>query len=89
VTINVYAVTECLAKPHCLLADTAIPAADLYPLATGAASAGSLTFIVGDGQTNGDGWVTTSGGDTLYLYGVVVQASSASRKSPFVIAFAW
>jgi hypothetical protein len=89
VTINVYAVTECLAKPHCLAPTTAIPAADLYPLGTAAASTGTYTFMVGDGESYGDGWVTTSTGTTVYLYAVVVQASSSSGKSPLVIAWAW
>jgi hypothetical protein len=53
-----------------------------------AASKGSLTFIVGDGESQGDGWVV-SGGKTLYVDSVVVQASSASGKSPLVIAWSW
>ena len=88
VTITVYAVTKCLAKPHCLTATTAIAPADLYSLGSAAASTGSLSFVVGDGQTYGDGWVK-SGSSTLYLYAIVVQASSASGKSSTVMVWAW
>lgn len=88
VTINIYAVTKCLAKPRCVAATTPITAADLYSLGTASASTGSLSFVVGDGESYGDGWVM-SGGTTLYLYAVVVQASSASGKSPFVVAWSW
>ncbi|MGD0862858.1 MAG: hypothetical protein ABSA21_08850 [Candidatus Limnocylindrales bacterium] len=88
-TIDVYAVTKCPAKPHCLLAATPIPASDLVLLSSAAALKGSLTFVVGDGESQGDGWLTGSGGTTLYVDAVVVRASSASGKSPFVIAWTW
>lgn len=89
VTVNVYAVTACLAKPHCLLPTTAIPAADLVQLGTASASTGSLSFVVGDGESDGDGWLVGSGGATLFVDAVVVQATSASGKSSYVIAWAW
>jgi hypothetical protein len=88
VTLTAYAVTKCLAKPRCVAATTPITAADLYSLGTASASTGSLSFVVGDGESNGDGWVM-SGSTTLYLYAVVVQASSSSGKSPFVVAWSW
>jgi hypothetical protein len=88
VTIDVYAITKCLSKPRCTLPTTTIPASDLFLVSSAAASKGSLTFIVGDGESQGDGWVV-SGGKTLYVDSVVVQASSASGKSPLVIAWSW
>ena len=88
VTIHVYAVTKCLAKPHCVLPTTTITPADLYSLGTAAASKGSYSFVVGDGESYGDGWVK-SGSATLYLYAVVVQATSASGNSSYVIAWSW
>jgi hypothetical protein len=88
VTITVYAVTKCLAKPHCLLTTTVVPAANMYSLGSAAASKGELSFVVGDGESNGDGWVK-SGATTLYLYAVVVQASSVNGKSSTVIAWTW
>jgi len=89
VTINVYAVTECLSKPHCVLPTTTIPAADLVLVGTANASTGAVTFIVGDGESNGDGWLNGSGGTTLFVDAVVVQAKSAAGTSSFVIAWAW
>jgi hypothetical protein len=89
VTVKAYAVTKCLAKPHCLKATTVIPAADLVLVGSAAASKGSLTFVVGGGESNGDGWMKGSGGTTLFVYAVVVQASSASGKSSLVTAWAW
>jgi hypothetical protein len=86
VTIKIYAVTKCLSKPHCTLAATKIPAADLVLVSSSAASKGSVTFIVGDGESQGDGWVVT-GGKQLPIWSVVVQASSASGTSPIVIAW--
>ena len=86
VTIKVYAVTKCLTTPHCLKSTTVIPSADLFQLASASASKGSLTFIVVDGESNGDGWVK-SGSKTLYLWSVVVKASSAAGDSPTVIAW--
>lgn len=86
VTIKVYAVTKCIAKPHCLKSTTPIPSSDLYLLSSAAASKGTLTFIVGDGESNGDGWVK-SGGKTLFLWAVVVKASSAAGDSSTVIAW--
>ena len=88
VTITVFAVTKCLAKPHCLATTTLIPNADMYSLGSAAASKGSFSFVVGDGESYGDGWVK-SGSSTLYLYAVVVQASSSTGKSSTVIAWTW
>jgi hypothetical protein len=88
VTITVFAVTRCLDKPHCLLATTVLPAANMYSLGSAAASKGSFSFVVGDGESYGDGWVK-NGSSTLYLYAVVVEASSASGKSATVIAWTW
>jgi hypothetical protein len=88
VIVHIYAVTKCLDKPHCVLPTTAIPAANLYSLGTAAASKGSYSFVVGDGESYGDGWVK-SGATTLYLYAVVVQATSATGTSSFVIAWSW
>jgi hypothetical protein len=42
----------------------------------------------GDGESHGDGWVK-SGSSMLYLYAVVVQASSSTGKSSTVIAWTW
>jgi hypothetical protein len=82
VTIKVFAVTKCLAKPHCIpKAGIFIPAADLVQVGSAAASKGSLTFVVGGGQSDGDGWMKSSGGKTLFVDAVVVQASSGSGKS--------
>jgi hypothetical protein len=86
VTIKVYAVTKCLTTPHCIKSTTTIPSADLFQLASASASTGSLTFIVGDGESYGDGWVK-SGSNTLYLYAVIVRAASAAGTSPNVIAW--
>jgi hypothetical protein len=38
VTIDVYAVTQCLSKPHCTLPTTTIPSSDLFLLSSAAAS---------------------------------------------------
>jgi hypothetical protein len=89
VTIHLYAVTKCLAKPHCLTPTTPIPAADLASLGSAAASAGSLSVVVGDGESYGDGWIVGPNKTTLYLYAVVARAESAAGNSPFVIAWAW
>lgn len=88
VTITVYAVTKCLAKPRCVAATTPLTAADLYSLGTAPASTGSLSFVVGDGESDGDGWVM-SGSKTLYLDAVVVQASNSSGSSSYVVAWSW
>ncbi len=88
VTIDVYAVTKCLLKPHCMTATTPVPTGNLAHLGSAAASAGSLDFVVGDGETYGDGWLG-SGKNTLYVYAVVVQASSSAGKSSFVLAWSW
>jgi hypothetical protein len=89
VTIKVFAVTKCLAKPHCLKAGIFISAADLVEVGSAAASKGSLTFVVGGGQSDGDGWMKSSGGKTLFVDAVVVQASSASGNSVFMTAWTW
>jgi hypothetical protein len=89
VTINVYAVTACLSKPHCVLPTTAIPAANLVLLGSATASAGAVTFVVGDGESQGDGWMQGPGKTTLYVDAVVVQAKSAAGVSSFVIAWSW
>jgi hypothetical protein len=86
--MTVFAVTKCLAKPHCLATTTVIPAANMYSLGSAAASKGSFSFVVGDGQSYCDGWVK-SGSSTVYLYAVVVQASNANGKSSTVIAWTW
>jgi hypothetical protein len=88
VTIAVYAVTICPAKPHCLTSTTPIPTGNLTSMGSAAASAGTLSFVVGDGETNGDGWFG-SGTNTKYVYAVVVQASSSAGKSPFVLVWSW
>ncbi len=88
VTIDVYAVTKCLLKPHCMTATTPVPTGNLAHLGSAQASAGSLDFVVGDGETYGDGWLG-SGKNTLYVYAVVVQASSSAGKSSFVLAWSW
>jgi hypothetical protein len=89
VTVKLYAVTKCLAKPHCLTAATAIPSADLALLGTAPASKGVISFVVGDGETYGDGWLPGSKGTTLYVYATVIQASTVSGVSSFVIAWTW
>jgi hypothetical protein len=88
VTIHVFAVTKCLDKPRCVAPTTTITSGDIYSLGTAAASKGSYSFTVGDGESYGDGWVG-SGSNTLYLYAVVVQATSASGSSSYVIAWSW
>jgi len=88
VTVDVYGVTKCLDKPDCVLATTAIPAAQLTLLASAAASKKAVTFVLGDGESLGAGWVTSSG-KTLYIYGVVVQARNAGGKSPTAVAWTW
>ena len=89
VTIHVYAVTKCLAKPHCVLPTTTITPADLYSLGTAAATEGlaaaSWSATASPTATAG----CKSGAATLYLYAVVVQATSASGNSSYVIAWAW
>ena len=69
VTINVYVVTECLSKPHCVAATTTIPAADLVLVGTVTASTGAAAFVVGDGESQGDGWLSGSGGAVVRLCG--------------------
>jgi hypothetical protein len=89
VTIKVYAVTKCFAKPHCLKAGIFIPAANLVQVGSAPASTGSVTFVVGGGQSDGDGWMKSSGGKTLFVYAVVVQASSSAGESLFMTAWTW
>jgi hypothetical protein len=88
VTISVYGVTKCLDHPDCVLATTTIPPTDMTLLASSGASKASTTFILGDGESYGAGWVTSSG-KTLYMYGVVVRAASAGGMSNTVVAWAW
>jgi hypothetical protein len=90
VTVKVFAVTKCFAKPHCFKAGIFISAADLVQVGSAAASTGSVTFVVGGGQSDGDGWMKSSGGKTLFVYSVVVQAtSSASGESLLMCAWTW
>jgi hypothetical protein len=89
VTMNVYVVTESLSKSQCITPTTTIPAADLVLVGTVTASTGAITFVVGDGESQGDGWPNGSGGTTLYVDAVVVQAKSAAGTSTFVIAWSW
>jgi hypothetical protein len=89
VTVNVYAVTKCPAKPHCFTASTPIPTANLTLMGSAPAASGTASFVVGDGETNGDGWFFGPGKTTLFVYAVVVQASSATGKSAFVLVWTW
>jgi hypothetical protein len=88
VTITVYAVTICPGKPHCLTAKSPIPTGNLTSMGSAAASAGTLSFVVGDGESYGDGWFG-SGKNTKYVYAVVAQASSSAGKSDFVLVWSW
>jgi hypothetical protein len=89
VTIDIFAVTKCLDHPDCVLATTTIPATNLVLLTSVAASKKTTTFILGDGESNGAGWLPGSGSNTEYVYGVVVRARNASGKSGIVVAWAW
>ncbi len=89
VTIDIIGVTKCLDKPHCVLPTTTIPPSQMVLLASASASKKSTTVILGGGQSNGAGWLPGSGGKTLYIYGVVVQARSPAGKSGLVVAWAW
>lgn len=87
VTMNVYVVTECLSKPQCVAPTTTLPAADLVLVGTVTASTGAAAFVVGDGESQGDGWLNGSGGATLFVYAVVVQAKTPGGTSAFVVAW--
>jgi hypothetical protein len=89
VTIDVFGVTKCLDHPDCVLSTTTIPQSDSVLLVSAAASKKSATFMLGDGESNGAGWVAGSGGEATYIYGVVVQARSAAGKSGLVVAWTW
>ena len=89
VTIDVFGVTKCLDHPDCVLSTTKIPPVNLVLLVSSAASKKSATFMLGDGESNGAGWVVGSGGKTAYVYGVVVQARNSAGKSGLVVAWAW
>jgi hypothetical protein len=86
VKISVYAVTRCLGKPHCVGTGVSITSADLKLLGTAAASAGSMTFICGGGESPGAGWLKV-GTKTVYIYGVIVEASNTTGKSIAAIAY--
>jgi hypothetical protein len=89
VTIDILAVTKCLDHPDCVLPTTTIPATNLVLLTSAAASKKTTTFMLGDGESNGAGWLPGSGGKTVYVYGVVVRARNAMGKSGLVVAWAW
>lgn len=89
VTIDIFAVTKCLDHPDCVLPTTTIPATNLVLLTSAAASKKTTTFMLGDGESNGAGWLPGSGAETVYVYGVVVRARNALGKSGLVVAWAW
>lgn len=89
VTIDVFGVTKCLDQPDCVLSTTKIPAANMVLLVSAAASKKSTTFMLGDGESYGAGWLANSGTKTIYVYGVVVRARSSGGSSSLVVAWAW
>jgi hypothetical protein len=89
VTVDIFGVTKCLDHPDCVLSTTKIPAANMVLLVSAAASKKSTTFMLGDGESNGAGWLANTGSKTVYVYGVVVRARSAAGSSSLVVAWAW
>ena len=90
VTIRVYAVTTCLHPPNvskpnakCLVDGDAIPRASLLLLGSAPASAGSFSFVLGEGETTAFGWLPGGG---PYVDAVILQAVNTHGGSLFSIA---
>jgi hypothetical protein len=87
--VEVYGVTKCLDQPDCVLPTTTITSANLVPLATVSSTNLSTTFLLGDGESYGAGWLVDATSKTQYVYGVVVRTMSSGGRSPFVVVWTW
>jgi hypothetical protein len=87
--VEVYGVTKCLDRPDCVLPTTPITSANLVPIATVSSTTLSTTFLLGDGESYGAGWLVDATNKTQYIYGVVVRTMSSGGRSPFVVAWTW